>query len=181
MADQLTTKVITGKVRFSYANVFEPRAIDEKSEPKYSVSLIISKNDKLTISKIEEAVKNAAELGKAKFGGKIPLNLKTPLRDGDIDRADDPTYANSYFVNANSHNKPGVVDADLNAIMDKGEFYSGCYGRAAINFYAFAVSGNKGIACGLNNVQKLAEGEPLSGGSSAESDFGSADADTDLM
>lgn len=183
MADTKSkTKVITGKVRFSYANVFEPKAINEGSDPKYSVSLIIPKSDKKTLDKIEKAVKAAIEEGKAKFGGKIPTNLKLPLRDGDDERPDDENYKGSMFVNANATMKPQIVDEDLNPILDKEDFYSGCFGRASINFYAFNTSGSKGIACGLNNLQKLEDGERLSGGSTAEEDFGEDyEDDNDLM
>lgn len=176
---ETTTKVVTGKVRFSYAHVFEPKAIVEGAEEKYSVSLLIPKEDTKTLAKIDKAIKAALEAGKAKFGGKIPKAYKSPLRDGDEEREDDEAYAGCMFVNANSSRKPQVVDASLNPILDREEFYSGCYGRASVNFYAFSVSGNKGIACGLNNLQKLAEGERLSGGSSAEDDF--ADEMDDLM
>lgn len=168
----MSTKVITGKVRFSYANVFTPTAIEEGQTPKYSVSLIIPKSDKATLAKIEKAINQAIEEGKAKFGGKIPKNIKTPLRDGDEDRFEDEAYANAMFVNANSVRKPGVVDENLDPIIDPDEFYSGCYGRASITFYAFNAAGNKGIACGLNNLQKLEDGERFDGGSSAEEDFG---------
>lgn len=173
-----TTKVVTSKVRFSYVQVFEPSAMEEGMDKKYSISLIIPKSDKALIKRIEEAVALALEEGKAKFGGKLPKVFKNPLRDGDIDREDHEEYAGCMFVNANSNRKPGLVDADLNAIIDPDEFYSGCYGRASINFYAFNVAGNKGVAAGLNNVQKLEDGEPLGGSSaSAEADFG----DDDLM
>jgi hypothetical protein len=164
------TKVITGKVRFSYANVWEPKSINGGDE-KYSVSLIISKDDTKSINEIMAAIEAAKQDGKAKFGGKIPANLKLPLRDGDIDRPDDETYKNSYFVNANSKDKPQIVDKNVRPIMDQSEVYSGCYGRASITFYAFNQNGNKGIACGLGNLQKLADGEPLSGRSRAEDDF----------
>lgn len=166
-----STKIVTGKVRFSYLNAFEPKAIGDSTELKYSVSLIIPKKDKATLKKIEDAVKAAAEAGKAKLGGKIPANLKTPLRDGDDERPDDPAYKNAYFINANAKNKPGVVDADRNAILDKDEFYSGCYGRASITFYAFNTSGNKGVAAGLNHLQKLEDGEHLDGRTNPEDDF----------
>lgn len=164
------TKVITGKVRFSYANVWEPKSING-SDPKYSVSLIIPKADKETIRKIKAAIETAKKEGIAKLGGKIPANLKTPLRDGDIDRADDEAYKDSYFVNANSTTKPGIVDKNVEPILDQTEFYSGCYGRASIVFYAYNANGNKGIACGLQNLQKLEDGEPLGGRSRAEDDF----------
>lgn len=165
------TKVTTGKVRFSYAHVFEPNAINEGDTPKYSVSLIIPKSDKRTIKKIEDAIEAAKELGKTgKWGGKLPKKLKLPLRDGDEEK-DDEVYENAFFVNASSTNKPGIVDKDLERVMDKEEFYSGCYGRASLNFYPFSVSGNNGVACGLNNLQKLEDGDALSGGSRAEDDF----------
>lgn len=169
-----STKVIIPNVRFSYEHVFEAVSVEEGGTKKFSVSLIIPKSDTETIKKIEAAIALAAEQGKAKFGGKIPAGLKTPLRDGDEERPDDEAYENSYFINANSNRRPGVVDANLNAIIDPDEFYSGCYGRASVNFYAFNVK-NKGIAAGLQNVQKLKDGDRLSGGSSAAEDFGKDD------
>jgi len=171
-----STKVVTGKVRFSYANVWEPKSINGGDE-KYSVSLIIPKSDKKTISDIKAAIEQAKKDGTSKFGGKVPANLKLPLRDGDIDRADDEAYKNCYFVNANSKDRPGVVDKNVKAILDPSELYSGCFGRASITFYAFNQNGNKGIACGLQNLQKLSDGEPLSGRSRAEDDFTTADDD----
>lgn len=176
-----TTKVVTGKVRFSYANVWEPRAMEGSDRAKYSVSILIPKTDSATLSRVKEAIDTALKEGIAKLGGKIPPTWKNPLRDGDIERPDNPEYAEHMFVNANSDNRPGIVDVNLNPIIEKEDFYSGCYGRASINFYAFNTNGNKGVACGLNNLQKLADGERLSGGSSAEEDFGQNPWDDDLM
>lgn len=173
------TKVVTGMVRFSYANVWEPKSINGSDE-KYSVSLIIPKTDKKTIAQIEAAVEAAKQEGKAKFGGKIPANLKLPLRDGDIDRPEDEAYKNSYFVNANSKERPGIVDNSVKPILDQSEFYSGCYGRASITLYAFNQNGNKGVAVGLQNLQKLLDGEPLSARSRAEDDFATFD-DEDFL
>ena len=163
-------KVITGKVRFSYVNVWEPKSING-GEPKYSVSIIIPKTDKETLKKINVAIEAAKNAGTAKFGDKLLNNFKTPLRDGDVDRAEDEAYAGSYFINANSIMKPGIVDKSVQAITEESQFYSGCYGRASLVFYAYNAEGNKGIACGLQNLQKLEEGEMLSGHSSAEEDF----------
>lgn len=169
------TKVVTGVCRFSYANLWEPKAMDDNSKAKYSVSLIISKSDTKTLDKIKAAIQAAYEEGKNKLSnGKSvpPLNsIKTPLRDGDVDRPDDEAYANSYFINANSIIAPGIVDADCQAILDHSEVYSGIYGRASINFYAYKTNTARGIACGLQNVQKIRDGEPLGGHSRAEDDF----------
>lgn len=179
-----STKVITGKVRFSYANVFEPKAVNEGEEPKYSMCVIISKDDKKTLDAIRKAIEAAKQAGNAKIAdknGRIPSNIKTPLRDGDDERGDDPAFENSYFLNCSSNRRPSIVDKDLAPIMDREEFYSGCYGRVSLNFYAFNVQ-SKGIAAGLNNIQKLSDGERLAGGSSADEDFGGDNAwDDDLM
>ena len=170
------TKVITGvNTRWSYVNAWEPKSINGGT-PKYSVSLIIPKSDTKTIEKIQAAIQAAYDEGQGKLKGNgksVPALsvLKTPLRDGDAERPDDEAYADSYFINANSGTAPGIVDADRQPILDRSEVYSGVYGRASINFYAFNSNGNKGIACGLNNLQKIKDGEPLGGKSSAEDDF----------
>ena len=178
------TKVITGpETRWSYANVWQPKAIDGGT-PKYSVSLIIPKSDTKTIEKVRAAIQAAYDEGQGKLKGNgksvPPLSsIKTPLRDGDVERPDDEAYANSFFINANSASAPGIVDAACQPIIDTSEVYSGVYGRASINFYAFNSNGNKGIACGLNNLQKIRDGESLGGKSRAEDDF--ADLDDDFL
>ena len=178
-------KVITGvDTRWSYANVWEPKSINGGT-PKYSVSLIIPKSDTKTIAKIQAAIEAAYKEGEAKLKGNgksVPplAAIKMPLRDGDTERPDDPAYAGSYFINANATNAPGIVDAARNEILTRSEVYSGVYGRASITFYAFNSNGNRGIACGLNNLQKLRDGEPLGGRASAASDF-STDADEDFL
>ena len=178
-------KVITGPAtRWSYANVWEPKSINGGA-PKFSVSLIIPKSDTKTVEKLKAAIEAAYKEGEAKLKGNgrsvPPLTaIKNPLRDGDVERPDDAAYANAYFVNANATTAPGIVDADCNPILQRSEVYSGVYGRASISFYAFNSSGNKGIACGLNNLQKLRDGDPLGGKASAESDFATA-ADEDFL
>ena len=174
------TKVVTGIVRLSYANVWEPASING-SNPKYSVSLIIPQSDTKTIAAINAAVDAAIKEGVAKFGGKVPPKgaLKLPLRDGDAER-DDEAYKGAYFVNANSTTAPQIVDKAVQPILDRAEVYSGCYARVSINFYAFNTNGNKGIACGLGNIQKVRDGEPLSGRTSAADDF-ATDLDDDFL
>ena len=169
------TKVIVPG-RLSYANVWEPQSING-SEPKYSVSVIIPKSDKATIQKIQQAVEQAKQEAISKFGGKIPANLKLPLRDGDIDRPDDEAYANSYFINCNSKQKPQVVDQQVQPILDQAEVYSGCYGRVSVTFYGFNSNGNRWVAAGLGNIQKLKDGEPLGGRVRAEDEFDTLDDD----
>ena len=151
------------------------------SAPKFSVSLFVPKSDTATVAKIQAAIEAAYKEGESKLKGNgrtVPALsvIKTPLRDGDIERPDDPAYANAYFINANSATAPGIVDAACNPIMNRSEVYSGVYGRASISFYAFNANGNKGIACGLNNLQKISDGEPLG----AESDF-ATEAEEDFL
>ena len=165
------TKVITGvKTRWSYANVWDAKSINGGA-PKFSVSLIIPKDDTVTVNKIKAAIQSAYEEGQSKLKGSgktVPALsvLKTPMRDGDLERPDDEAYANSYFINANSAATPGIVDADRQPIIDRSEVYSGVYGRASI--------------CGLNNLQKIKDGEPLGGKSRAEDDF-ATDAEDDFL
>ena len=175
-------KVITGpETRWSYANLWEPKSINGGT-PKFSVSLIIPKSDAKTIDKVKAAIEAAYREGEAKLKGNgksVPTlaSIKNPLRDGDAERPDDEAYANAYFINANATTAPGIVDANCNPILTRSEVYSGVYGRASINFYAFNSNGNKGIACGLNNLQKIRDGAPLGGKASAESDFATGDED----
>lgn len=165
------TTVVTNPVRLSYANVWEPKSING-SEPKYSVSLLIPKTDKETINAIQTAIDNAIQGGIGTYGGKIPPKgaLKLPLRDGDTER-DDDVYKGCYFINANSKTQPQIVDAAVAPVLDRSEVYSGCWARVSINLYPFSASGNKGVACGLGNIQKVRDDNRLGGGSNASEDF----------
>lgn len=166
------TRVITGAgTRLSYFHGWEPVSINGGTE-KYSVSVLIPKDDRETIDAVNAAIDAAIEEGIAKFGGKKPNRaaIKTPLRDGDIER-DDEAYKGHFFINANSTTAPQIVDRNVKPILDRAEVYSGCYGRVSLNFYAFNSNGNRGVACGLGNIQKVRDGEPLGGKSSAKDDF----------
>ena len=176
------SKVVTGTVRLSYANVWTPRAANEGSEPKYSASIIIPKADTATVDAIKKAIEVAIQEGVGKFGGKIPprATLKLPLRDGDEERPDDEAYKNAYFLNATSKLAPGIVDKHVQPILDHSEVYSGVYARVSLNFYAFNTSGNRGVACGLGNIQKIRDGEPLGGKTAPSADFSSLE-DDDFM
>lgn len=169
MSTQNATKVIV-PCRFSYLHCWEPDSVNG-GDPKYSVSAIIPKTDTQTINAIKAAIEQAKKDSISKWGGKIPANLKLPLRDGDIDRPDDEAYANSYFFNANSRQAPQVVDARVQPILDQSEVYSGCYGKISVNFYGYNSNGNRGIAARLGNIQKLKDGESLGGRSNAAEDF----------
>ena len=172
----MSTKVITGKVRFSYCNLFQPRAAQEGAQPKYSVTLLIPKSDKATIQKIKAAMDEA----KTKYlsssnGKKLPANLKSSLHDGDGERPNGGEFSEEckgcYVITVSSNNKPVIVHADKTPITEPSELYSGCYGRAIINFYVYDTNGNKGITAGLNGVMKLYDGEPLGGGVVTDSDW----------
>ena len=174
-------KVVTGPCVFSYLNCWEAKAI-EGGTPKFSVSLIIPKSDTKTYEKIQAAIQAAYQEGQGKLKGNgksvPPLSsLRTPLRDGDTDRPDDEAYRNAWFLNANSDTAPGVVDAECQPILNRSEMYSGVRGRASITFFCYNVNGNRGVACGLNNLQKLADGTPLGGKARAEDDFATEDVD----
>ena len=176
------TRVITGKVRFSYAHLFEPRASAEGAEPRYSLCVLIDKSDKETLAKVKTAFAAAEALGvQTVWQGKKPAGYKYPVvRDGDVERPDSEGYAGCWFINANAKSQPAVVDANVQPILDRNEVYSGCYGRVSLNFYPYNQAGNKGIGCGLGNVQKLADGVSLGGRTKPEDDFGTPTETDDL-
>ena len=169
------TKIVTGVCRLSYANIWQAKSINGGS-PKFSTSVLIPKSDTKTIAKVKAAIQAAYEEGEGKLKGNsksVPslVSLKTPLRDGDTERPDDEAYAGHWFLNANSNTAPGVVDASREPIYDTSEIYSGVYARVSLSFYAFNSNGNRGIACGLQNIQKVRDGESLGGKAKAEDDF----------
>lgn len=186
MNENVTTKCLIGEVRLSYVHIFQPEAAADGATKKYSVSLLIPKTDKALLGKIKAAIEAAKQAGLAhEFGGKIPANLKNPLRDGDLERPDDKSYAGCWFINASSKTKPGVVkrmkingENKLVEVTNEEDVYSGCYGFASVNFFAFNNAGNRGIAAGLNNILKTRDGEYLGGRASAETDFSKVDLDT---
>jgi len=178
MNNQNNTKVIV-PCRFSYLHCWEPDSVNG-GDPKYSVSAIIPKSDTKTINAIKAAIEQAKKDSVSKWGGKVPANLKLPLRDGDIDRPDDEAYAGCYFFNANSRQAPQVVDSKVQPILDQSEVYSGCYGKISVTFYGYNSNGNRGIAAGLGNIQKLKDGESLGGRTSAADDFQTED-DEDFL
>jgi hypothetical protein len=172
------TKVIV-PCRISFANIWEPKSINGSDE-KYSVSLLIPKDDKATLAKIKKAIEAAKEAAKdKKWNGKIPANLKLPMHDGDIDRPDDENYADCMFLNATSKDAPQIVDRKVQPILDPMDCGSGDYANVSVNFYGFSASGNRGIAAGLGNIQKVRTGERLAGKTSAASDFDEIEGEDD--
>lgn len=176
---QAATKVVTGEVRLSYVHLFEPYSQDEDDD-KYSCVILIPKKDKKTLAKIEAAIEAATEAGKSsKFDGKIPAKLALTLYDGDeeADLEKNPEYEGHMYMSISSKTKPGLVDKDVDPILDSTEIYSGCYARVSMNAFPYNYKGKKGISFGLNHVQKLRDGENLGGRSRAEDDFDPVDAD----
>lgn len=182
------TRIITGVCRLSYANIWQAKSINGGT-PKFSTSVLIPKSDTVTIARVKKAIQAAYEEGEGKLKGNgksVPplATLKTPMRDGDVERPDDPAYEGHWFVNANSGTAPGVVDINRQPIIDTSEIYSGVYARVSLSFYAFNSNGNKGIACGLQNIQKVRDGESLGGRTKAEDDFNDgyqSDAEDDFL
>lgn len=174
-----STKVVTGPVRLSYVHVFEPFAFQDE-EPKYSVMLLVDKKDKATIDKLKAAEALAAQQGiSSKFGGKKPAKLASIIKDGDEDGTaeDYPERAGCLYMTVRTDRKPGVVDADVNPIMAQSEVYSGCYARVSITAFPYKFGNTSGVSFGLNNIQKVSDGEPLGGISRAEDEFGAYEAD----
>lgn len=176
MYQNIATKVLTGEVRISYANLVTPRASQQGGEPKYSVTLLIPKTDTATLNDIAASMNAAYEDGVSrKWGGAHPQK-KELLHDGDGLRPSGLPFGDEckghYVLTASTKNKPQVVGIDnINCELAPNDIYSGMYARVTLNFFPYDTSGSKGVGCGLGNVLKIRDGEPLAGGASAASDF----------
>lgn len=169
------SKVVTGEVRFSYVTLDKPRASEEGAEPKYSVVLLIPKSDTETVGKIKAAIAEAADAFRARNGqASMPANPMLPIHDGDGQKPNGGDYGDEckghYVMNASSKIRPMLRDANNDEMFDPTEIYSGCYGRAIINFYGYN-NRRKGVGCGLLGVQKKRDGEPLGGIRASADDF----------
>ena len=172
------TKVIFGPCRLSYTHLFEKYTPEGGGDGKYMTNVLIPKKEKKTIKALEDAIEAAKKAGiVSKWSGKEPKKLDLPLRDGD--EKDDDVYTGHLFVNAKCNTKPGVVDKNKQTITDEEEVYSGMWAYVSVTFYAYDVNGNKGIACGLNNIMKFKDDERLGGRVSAECDFDGVGGDDD--
>lgn len=172
MADLKKNVVVTEEVRLSFVNAFEPRAIKEGDEPKYSVTCIIPKSDTKTYERIKAAIQAVAEASAQKhFGGKVPtdpMKIST-LKDGDTDvdsmgelkKNTYPEYANSWVIRVSSKNAPKVLNPDKSEMLDQEELYSGCYGKVSMTFFAYSANAKRGISASLGNIMKTRDGEPL--------------------
>lgn len=176
MYQNIATKVLTGEVRLSYVNLTAPRASQQGGEPKYSVTLLIPKSDTATKTDIDNSIRAAYEEGVSKKWGGARPQPKVIVHDGDGVRPSGLPYDDEckgcWVITASTKNKPQVVGIDnINCELAPNDIYSGMYARVTINFFAYDTAGSKGVGCGLGNVMKTRDGEPLSGGASAASDF----------
>lgn len=168
-------KVIFGPCRLSYTHVFNRYNPDgDQADGKYMTNVLIPKDEKETIEAINKAIAEAKKQAiVSKWGGKEPKKLDMPLRDGD--EKDDENYESHLFVNAKSNTRPGIVDRKKVPIVDEEEVYSGVWAIVSVTFFGYDKNGNKGVACGLNNIMKFKDDEHFGGRVSAESDFGDVD------
>lgn len=174
-------KVVFGPCRLSYTHLFSKYAPDgDAANGKFMTNVLIPKEEKVTIKAIQQAIEAGKKAGiVSKWGGKEPKKLDMPMHDGDTDKDDDEVYAGHYFINAKCATRPGIVDKNKTPIVDEDDIYSGVWAIVSVTFYGYDVSGNRGVACGLNNVMKFKDGERLGGRSSADSDFADLDLEDD--
>lgn len=175
------SKVVFGPCRLSYAylfNKFNPKGDDKNA--KYMTNVLIPAKEKETVAAIQKAIDNAKASGiKSKWGGKEPKNLDMPLHDGDERDKDIDTYADHYYINAKCSTRPSIVGRDKSPIVDEEEIYSGVWAYVSVTFYPYDTNGNRGVACGLNNIMKFKDDEKLGGRCSAETDFADIDLEDD--
>ena len=166
--EKKSTQVLTPEFRVSFPAVFTPKASMDGGKSKFTITMLFQKTTDITALKL--AVKAALVEKWGADATKYPKNLRLPFRDG-TEKDYDGYGADVVFCSATSMQKPGLVDQAVQAIIEPNEFYGGCYARATVNAYAYEVKGNKGVALGLRNIQKLRDGEPFSGRSKPETDF----------
>jgi hypothetical protein len=176
------TSIVTGTARASYPNVFAPKAVKPGQKEKYSISLVFLKSDKVTFAAAKKAILAAYEAEKnGKLKGKtleiLQQTGKLPLKDGDVMKPNDPVYAGCYYINCTSPSRPKLLNQRKEQITSEDEFYAGVYCRASINFYAYNVDGGIGISAGLNNIQKVKDGEKISSRPTAEQEFDEIEVD----
>lgn len=168
------TKVVFGPCRLSFTHVFNKYSPNGEGDGKYMTNVLIPKSEKKTIKALKQAIEAAKKAGVvSKWGGKEPKKLDMPLHDGDD--KDDDVYQDHFYINAKCKTRPGVVDKSKNPIVDEEEMYSGVWAFVSVTFYAYDASGNRGVACGLNNLMKFKDDDHLGGRVSADSDFADID------
>lgn len=173
----MSTRVTTGEVRASYFSALAPRKNELSGKDEFSTQILIPKTDTETIAALKAAAKEALV---AKFGDKIPKNVRNPLRDGDTETKQDGSplgkeYQGHFFCNVKSTSKPGAIDTHGNDLIGADDIVSGDYIRVSLNAYAYSQAGNNGVSFGLNNILLVRKGEPLGGTKpSAAADFGIA-------
>lgn len=179
MYNNIPTKVLTGEVRLSYVNLVAPRVngTDPNATPKYSVTLLIPKTDTAVYQNILASIEAAAADAQSKlWGGVRPPVMPVPIHDGDGVRDNGTPYGpeckGCWVITASSQNRPQVVhQSDINTELLPQDIYSGMYARVTINFFGYNRAGKRGVGCGLGNVMKTRDGDPLAGGASAAADF----------
>ncbi len=180
MSNNNPQHVVTGKVRLSYAHLFQPYANPNGGEPKYSTTILLPKSDMATKQRLDAAIQAAIQAGiTSRWNGVRPPQVAIPVHDGDGTRPSDgmpfgDECKGHWVFTASSKQPPQVVDLGLNPIIQQSDVYSGIYARVSVQFFPYANSGKKGVGCGLGNVQKLEDGEPLGGRTTALDDFGDA-------
>lgn len=175
--------ITTGKVRASFVHVFQPHAVQESTNARYSITLLIPKTDSVTLNAVYAEIERVKQAGIQKdFGGVLPPVLNIPVYDGDGVRPNGESFGEEcrghMVLRASSRERPSVVDLNVQPILNPAEVYSGCYVRASIDFFTYNKSGNRGVGCGLNAVQKIADGEPLTSRTTAAEAFGGSNAYT---
>lgn len=178
----MSTKIYTPKFRVSFPNVFEPRAMgeDPNGKKKYSLTMLFNvaeiKKDPAQLKLWNDMKTALATAAREEWGDKIPKNLKSPFRDGKEKEQYDGYGEGIIFASASSMSRPGLVDRNNGRIISAEDFYAGCFARATVNPYAWTYMGKSGISLGLQNLQKLDDGEPFGGKSKPEDDFDAQEA-----
>ncbi len=176
MANTNPAHIVLTNVRLSYTHLDQPYS-QKGNEPKYSAVVLVPKSNPANRAKIDAAIRAATEKARDRFGAAFPAQPKISVHDGDGVRPSDgqpfgDECRGCWVFTASNKNKPSIVDGNLQPIIDPTELYSGIIANVGITFFGYNAPQNKGIGVALDNVQKVADGEPLGGTRvRAEDDF----------
>lgn len=184
----MSKKIVLRNVRLSYEHIFTPSKFDDNQDAKYSATFIIPKDH----ADLPAAKRAMMEAGQESFpsdfkGTEWPKGYTCSLRDADVATDStgtilsekNPAYKGCYIIDANSVNRPLVINRNKAALTEAdGIVYSGCYVNASLNAAGYTYGKvQKGIKCYLNGVQFVADGERF--GADVSDDFDTLDGDSD--
>ena len=160
--------VVLKNVRLSFADIWQPKAFNPGSPPKYSCNFLPDKETQG--DQIKAIEKKMAEMAMDFFNGKPPKGIKRCLGDGE-DKAYEG-YDGQMFISASSKRQPEIIDRDKSPLVELDDKpYSGCYVNAVIGLWVQDNQYGKRVNANLDVIQFQSDGERFGGGGGSKADL----------